>query len=206
MEKGNNNRIQFLYASINDAQELIRFIDTKTALSISIIGALIFGIFASLDNLVKYYNLYSFSYHLELILLIILIILCIWVIARIIRPTYNPYKNLIIDSEKEFKVMFYLSENKYHIIFPFFNSKKHKLIHDFDKYINSIKISSDEDLIEALCLELFKVSYTRNIKNDRFNFLIILLIVSTIVFIIQYLTYLSQTDSIKITLENLCCK
>ena len=55
-------KITFLTAAITDAQELIRFIDTKTAIVITILGAYIVAIFSVLDKIISNYNLFSLMF------------------------------------------------------------------------------------------------------------------------------------------------
>lgn len=198
-------RIEFLYSAINDAQELIKFIDTKTAVAITIIGSLIVGLFTTLETTVKYYCFYSCWFHFLFYLLIILLIVCVWVTIKIIKPTNNPKENLQIDPKIVFKLNYFITANKYQFGFPFYNSEKHKLDEKFGDYSNLISSLNDHEIIDVLILELFKVSYIRNIKNDRFNHLVTFLILTTAVFFIEYVLYLNQTSDIKTILEY-CCK
>lgn len=197
-------KIEFLYSAISDAQELIKFIDTKTAVAITIIGSVIVGLFTTLETTLKYFHFYSCWFHFMFFLLIILLIVCVWVTTRIIKPTNNPKDNLQIDPAKTFKLKFFIPINKYQFGFPFYNSDKHKLAEKFDEYSTSISSLTDLEIIDILTLELFKVSYIRNIKNDRFNNLVRLLILTTLIFFIEYVLYLNQTNDIKTILENCC--
>jgi hypothetical protein len=198
-------KIDFLYSAISDAQELIKFIDTKTAVAITIIGSIIVGLFTTLETTLKYFCFYSCWFHFLFYLLIILLVLCIWVTTRIIKPTNNPKDNLQIDPTKVFKLKFFIPVNKYRFGFPFYNSDKHKLDEKFNDYSTSISSLTEPEIIDILTLELFKVSYIRNIKNDRFNYLLTFLILTTVIFFIEYVLYLNQTDDIKTILEH-CCK
>lgn len=59
MSDNTGEKIEFLYFAISDAQELIKFIETKTAVAISIIGSIAVGLFTNLETILKYFNLYS---------------------------------------------------------------------------------------------------------------------------------------------------
>lgn len=205
MADNSDKKIEFLYSAITDAQELIRFIDTKTAVAITIIGSIIVGLFTTLETTIKYFSLYSCWFLLVFFLLIVLLILCIWITSRIIKPTNNPKDNLQIDRTKTFKVKFFIPQNEYKLGFPFFNSCKHKLVEKFEDYSSSTFSLSDHEIIDILTLELFKVSFIRNIKNDRFNHLVTLLILTTVIFFIEYIMYLNQSNDIKAILEH-CCR
>jgi hypothetical protein len=206
-DKDNSDkRIDFLNSAISDAQELIRFTDTKTAVAITIIGSIIVGLLTTLETTLKFYCLYNWLFHVLFYLLNILLIVCIWITARIIKPTNNPKANLNLDQTKKFKTKYYIPLNKYMLGYPFYNSDKHKLEEKFIDYSNSTNDLSNNDIIEILILELFKVSFIRNIKNDRFNVLVSLLIITSIVFVLTYVTYIYQTNEIKATLEHCCTK
>lgn len=204
MRDNTEKKIEFLYTAINDTQQIINFIDTKTAFAVTIIGSIIVGLITTLETTIKYFIFYNFWLYITFFLLLVHLILSIWVITRIIKPTNNPFDNLKFDSNKKFKIKFFIAKNKYRVGFPFFNSNRHKLDENFNEYSNSIKKISNLELFDVLTLELFKVSFIRNIKNDRFNYLITLLIITTIIFFIHYLLYLSQTDKIKSILEHYC--
>jgi len=53
------NKINFLNNAISDAQELIRFTDTKTAIVITILGGYIVAFFSNLEKIVQYSSGYS---------------------------------------------------------------------------------------------------------------------------------------------------
>jgi hypothetical protein len=205
MSDNTEKKIEFLYSAISDSQELIKFIDTKTAVAITVIGSIVVGLFTSLENILKYFSLYSCWFHFTFFLLIIFLTVCIWIISRIIKPTNNPKDNLQVDLARKFKMNFFIPVNKYQLGFPFYNSDKHKLSENLDDYITAVNSLTNLEIIEVLALELFKISFIRNIKNDRFNHLIKFLILTTLIFIIEYVLYLNQTNDIKEILEN-CCK
>ena len=204
MEDNLDKKIEFLYSAIKEAQELINFIDKKTAFAVTIIGSILVGLFTNLETIIKYFPYYNFWFHLSLFLLIGLLIICIWVTIRIIKPTNNPIENLKINDKEIFKINYFISINKYRIGYPFFNSKEHKLVQNFEEFSTSLNNLSNLDIVNLLTLELLKVSFIRNIKNDRFNLLILLLIITSMLFSIQYILLYSQTNYIKFILKNSC--
>jgi hypothetical protein len=204
------NKINFLNTAISDAQELIRFIDNKTAIIITILGAFVVSFFASLDKIVEYSAGYSNWFWLFLGVFFFLITLCIIVTTRIIKPTNNPIDNINFGSGTKPSLKFFLSPNDYSKGFlqSFKNSKKFKLSENFETYIQQVNLSTDSDIINALTLELFKVNYIRNIKNDRFNTLLWLLFITAIAFFFAYIFFSIETHN---AIENLnhihqhCC-
>jgi hypothetical protein len=193
-----DNKISFLNAAIVDAQDLIKFIDTKTAIIITIIGAYVVTFFVSTDKILEYSFEYSNWFWIFLTIFLILITSCIILTVRIIKPTNNPYANINFGSTKRPTLKFFLAPNDYSQsnLVSFTNSDTFKLSENFETYSKSLKDSRDSDILDSLTLELFKVSFIRNIKNDRFNTLLWLLFITTISFIISYSFYSVETHNV----------
>lgn len=206
----NDSKISFLSDAISDAQELIRFCDTKTAIVITILGAYVVAFFSSLDKIIEYSFGYSGWFWFFLIAFFVLLILCIIVTTRIIKPTNNPVDNINFGGSDKPKVKFFLTPNDYSKggLQTFANSSKFKLTENFETYSQLLGTADEKDIINSLTLELFKVSFIRNIKNDRFNTLLWLLVVTTISFFAAYLFFSIETHN---TIEQLkhihghCC-
>jgi len=195
----NSTKISFLSNAISDAQELIKFCDTKTAIVITILGSYVFAFFSNIEKLVKYSSGYSIGFWILLSLFLLLLLLCIVITTRIIKPTNNPIDNIVFGNQKNPKLKFFLAPNDYSAggIYAFQNSSKFKLKENFEEYLKNLNIVKDEEIIQTLTLELFKVNYIRNIKNDRFNILLYLLAFTTIIFILTYLRFSFETNIIE---------
>lgn len=198
----NASKISFLSDAISDAQELIRFCDTKTAIIITILGAYVVSFFSSIDKIVEYSSGYSFGFWFFLILFLIFLALCIILTTRIIKPTNNPVDNIDFGQQSKPSLKYFLPLNDYSKggFYPFKNSAKFKLKESFETYSQQLSVYTEADIISSLTLELFKVSFIRNIKNDRFNILLWLLVATTISFFIAYLFYSIETHN---TIEHL---
>src|SRR5574343_495856 len=94
-----SSKISFLSNAIADAQELIRFCDTKTAIVITILGSYIFAFFSNIEKIVKYSSGYSYGFWILLSLFLLFLILCIVLTTRIIKPTNNPIDNIIFGEQ-----------------------------------------------------------------------------------------------------------
>jgi len=193
-----DKKIDFLCNAIADAQELIRFIDTKTAVAITVLGAYVLAFFANADRIIEYSFGYSLCFWFSLSLFMVCITLCIAITVRIIKPTNNPAKNINFGNLKVPDLGFFLSPNEYFKddFYPFYNSDSFKLNIDFEAYIKQITNSNEDNIIHSLTFELFKVSFIRNIKNDRFNKLLLLLAATTIIFFISYFLFTLETQQI----------
>lgn len=182
------NNIEFLYAAILDAQELIRFIDTKTAAAVTVLGALFVGIYSNLEMAVLHYSKFSCQYHLFLWLFTFTWILGIWIVIRILFPTMNPSNNVFFTGkDKPNKTHFFLASNKYgyQLGSLFLNIKSDKLDVKFDDYKNEVAALTSSDIISELSVELHKVSFIRNLKTQRFKFLVWITILAALFFFIQ---------------------
>lgn len=202
------NKITFLSTAIADAQELIRFTDTKTTVVITILGAYIVAFFSVLDKIITNYVLYSNGFIFSLVAFLLLLILTILVTVRIIKPTNNPVENIKLGSNTNIPTLqFYVSPNDYSKddFFAFCNSKKFRLSKTLKDYISEL---DDSQIVASLTFELLKVSYIRNVKTDRFNVLIWLLFFTTITFFISYIYFSIENHFIQLNLEalnNSCC-
>jgi hypothetical protein len=190
-------KIDFLKTAISDAQELIKFIDAKTTIIITILGAYVVSYFASLNMIIEHSSEYSNWFWFLLIIFFMLITLCIIVTTRIIKPTSNPVENINFGSTNKPTLKFFLTPNDYSKGFlkSFTNSKKFKLSENFETYSQALSKATEIDIINSLTLEFFKVSYIRNIKNDRLNTLLWLLFITTIFFVLSYFNFAIETHN-----------
>lgn len=203
-------KISFLSDAISDAQELIRFCDTKTAIVITILSAYVVAFFSSLDKIIEYSFGYSCWFWVFLVAFFILLALCVIVTTRIIKPTNNPVDNINFGGSSKPKIKFFLTPNDYSkgTLHSFTNSVDFKLSENFETYSQEISNANNADIISSLTLELFKVSFIRNIKNDRFHTLLWLLVATTISFFVAYFFFSIETHN---TIEQLkhiqghCC-
>jgi hypothetical protein len=198
MESCNTDKkIEFLYAAIDSSQRLIKFTDTKTAAAIAIISAMVADLLNRLggtfEKIVEYSSLLGCLFNVTFLILVLLLISCIIIAGRIIKPTNNPTENLNIDSEdiESVKNMYYIYKSKYaswnHM---FFNSDKHKLDIKFKDYCDKINELDPNKIIKVLSFEILKVSFIRSIKDDRFKWLVRLLIATGTVFFVNYVLYI----------------
>lgn len=200
------NKVNFLSTAIADAQELIRFIDSKTTVVITILGSYIVAYFAVIEKIVANYNLYNIDFIVSFYIFVALLILSILITVRIIKPTNNPAENIDLDGITSPSLNFYIAPNKYKgIFFPFYNSKKFKLSKTLKDYNSQLK---DTEILNSLTFELLKVSYIRNVKSDRFNTLMWFLFFTTIAFFISYFLFSIENhyilSNLKV-LESSCC-
>lgn len=187
MSNNNEHKINFLTSAITDAQELIRFIEAKTAIAITIIGAYFVTFISFFPSVVENYTFLSFWFCLWQIVFLIVSALTIHIMLRVIMPSNNPVYNLNITPEEIPSITYYLGANKYQNWTGLFrNSHKSKLAIKHHDCYNSILSADDYQVINSLSFELEKVSFIRNLKSDRFKLMIKMLLVNTIAFCISF--------------------
>jgi len=189
---------EFLYNALNDAQELIKYIESKTGFVIGLITAIITTIFLISDNIIKYSSNWSFCFWFCFVLLTVGIILSIVIIIKIICPIKSPMDNIKINVKEIPELKYFLFPNDYKnkLLMPFFNSKNSKLRIGFNKYYSGIKNLDDKTIEKVLIIEILKLNYLRNLKADRFNALIIVLVTSAAIFILFFIRYQIELKSI----------
>jgi hypothetical protein len=189
-EKNNDSeKIQFLYSAISDAQELIKFTDTKVAFATTLFGALLIGFYNQLMDIIEYFNQFSWELKIVGALLLISFIIIGIIVTTILFPNNKAHERLDLPNDFDLPIEFYLFKNSYSCKFPFFKPKKRKLKSKFKKHLNSISGITSESIIQILDYELHKVSYIRNLKNDRFKILVICLMTSTILFFVSIVLF-----------------
>lgn len=185
----NQNRMLFLSSAISDAQELIKFIDAKLTVAITLLSSFIVAYFLSLDDLINSYKKLSVSFHVLFYIFCIFFIFSIIIVVRIIKPTDNPEKNIQTGNAIKPSLKFYLESNTKSWSYPFHNSSLFKLCDNYDAIKGNIISATDEQIIDSLSYELCKVSFIRNIKQGRFNNLIWFLIFTSVFFLISYIFF-----------------
>lgn len=182
-------KIEFLYNAISDAQELIKFTDNKVAFATTLYAALLIGFYTELKDLIEHFDLFSWWLKIIGALLLISFILIGIIVTTILFPNNNAHERIDCSNDFDPPGEFYLLKNSYSGKFPFFNPKKRKLDAKFNKHLNSISEFTSEKIIQILDYELHKVSYIRNLKNDRFKFLVICLMSATLLFLISIVLF-----------------
>lgn len=184
----NENKLLSIQFLISECQETIKYIETKATISITVIAGFIIAIFEKIDLITTNFNNYDTTTIILLSLLGTLIIISIFVLVSIINPIQNPSKS-IQEVDKDIEIIkIYFPKNKYeNKILSIFkvNNEKDSLNYSFSKFIKNLK-SDEKTIINSFSFELFKLSFIRNIKKDRLEFLIKIIIATSIIFFITF--------------------
>jgi hypothetical protein len=191
MENETELKIDFLKTAISDTQELIRYTENKAAFIITILGGMLVYYFSFLNEICNNYEILGKWFWATTTLFFTFYSICIIILVKLIKPIIVPIDNLIIENVNKPKLIFFLGKNNYgkskFIVFR--NSKEFKLDMNFEDYFNTLLTSSSDSILKTLTFEVFKLSYIRNIKNDRFNILIKFLIYTVFFFVITIIFF-----------------
>jgi hypothetical protein len=193
-----NNKFNFLITAIKDSQELIRFLDYKTAFILTIVSGYFIAIFSTIEKVIKYCSYFSCFFWLIYFLIIMLLSICILIILRIFKPTISPKENINIGDNKIPLPSFFITKINYNNSFfsYFFNSKKDILSKSFSEYKKEILNTSENDILDSLSFELLKVSFIRTLKEDRLNALLFVFIISTVFVALYFIVFYVITKDI----------
>jgi Protein of unknown function (DUF3307) len=176
-EKDNAYKEAFLYKALDDGQNTIRFTDTKAAAVIAF-WTFFIATFISMKGIWFKYIVELKSWT-ELIFVILLILLMIAYLIRSVILAYtalvprsNPGAH-IMSEDIQSKGLFYLYG--YNLPVPlepkylYKNHKDLKLGKKTKEYIKEFKEITEEEVNNEIILELQKISFIRNLKIDRVN-------------------------------------
>ncbi len=185
------DKIPFLTLAINDTQQLIKNIDTKLTVVLTILGAFIVTYFNKIDEIIYHSKELGHWWWLTMILFVYYLIRTIVLTAKILIPTQNPSLHINMGTASSPKVDFFLPTNNYANgdIHLFNDTIMCYLSKNYNDFINEVKNADGNDLIEALSYELLKLSYIRNLKYNRFKALIKSLSTTTILFFTTFIIF-----------------
>lgn len=169
-----SEQYNFIYNAINDAQETIRFTDTKSGAVIVVVMGLIAGVVTLID---KYYTLLNQLAVLPKVIAILGVIyfsLCIFISLilslRSINPANNPNDHIDLgDWPNSPNIKYYLSGLTPSMRWEdyLWELKDLKFSISASEYYKNIEGSKDPDLLKSLTLELLKLSYIKEKKMQR---------------------------------------
>jgi hypothetical protein len=179
-------KLAFMYKIIDDNQATIRFLDTKAAFGIALLGAII-GKVLDREQLAAYLN------HGIVTLLISIVFACLIVVSavlgfRTVFPTVNPAQNVSFPDNLEPK--FFIAKFKPNRFLRYFSSNKKfaMLETTHAAYCDALGQANAENLVKIAGAEVLKLSFIRQLKTDRLGAFSRVLIGTVIGFIFLTLT------------------
>ncbi len=159
-----SSRLQFLYNAVEDAQNTIRFIDTKAAFCVTLLSGMTAGALQGTHS--DHPALHKILFTIFLMAVGLSLLICMRVIFPVIKPHSAPSPHPARPLPK-----FFIHQHKTHhwIRHTFSNSVDDVLCDDHASYTTALTASSDDDLVTAMCDELLMVSLIRQIKSDRLH-------------------------------------
>jgi hypothetical protein len=171
-----NAKLNFIYKAIEDAQQTVKFTDTKTTMAFIALGIFVSMIGTGLPNFAKYYWYMPEFIQIIFVVAITIFLVCvgasIFLTVKVITPRSNPSNHLIIKEYKP-KGLFYIWELNYHWKDGFIDRKEIKLQTSFEDYHKRLlEIKETIDIEKELIFELLKVSYIRELKIVRLKYMV----------------------------------
>lgn len=153
-------KLEFLYKAIEDSQQTIRFVDTKTSVTTFVVGLIVALLTSGLPDFADYFWNMPPAIQLFSIAVILLsglfIALTLNIAIQVVYPKTNPSQH--INKTTALKEVFYIYELT-------LVGKTPMIKQSYEEYLAKIKsIVSLDEIIEELSYELLKVSYIRETK------------------------------------------
>ncbi|MFS0788786.1 DUF3307 domain-containing protein [Shouchella sp. 1P09AA] len=191
-EEFNKRNVEFIYKSIEDAQNTIRFTDTKAA---AVIGfwTLMVTIFIGLEvrilkvaTNINHWTTAIFLLFLALFM-IYLFIRSVWLAYLTLVPKSNPGEHIEKEGINTYG-LFYLFGYNYSLPlkdrYLYQNKLDLKLAGSTKEHLESLNRLTNEQVLAELIFEQQKTSFIRNLKIDRVNLAITNIIVFLIVLLV----------------------
>lgn len=158
-------QLEFLYKSLEDNQNVIRFLDAKAGFAIVLLSAMAGKIMSNMSSYLPRAGLPLWHVVLLCVFLTSLLLAAL-IFVRVIFPSSNPAANC---RTLTLTPPFFLCEFKpkrFHRIFTS-NPKYSQLAQDHEAYLGQILTADATALVRVISAEVLKVSYIRQIKADR---------------------------------------
>jgi hypothetical protein len=155
-----SSRLEFLYRSVDDTQNTIRFIDTKAAFCVTLLSGMTAGV------LQRGHGAHGHLFLVFMAAVAVSLVLCLRVIFPVIKPHSAPSADPARRPPK-----FFISHHAAHhwLRHTFSNMVDNVLSEDHDSYTAAVRDASDDDILTAMCDEVLMISLIRQIKTDRLH-------------------------------------
>jgi hypothetical protein len=161
-----NSKLTFLYKVLDDNQANIRFVDTKAAVGIAILSAILAKSVAVIQASRPWFGRPVYLLTVEAMVMLSAVVAAT-LAFRVIFPTINPTKNVDLGGVPH--PQFYVRDME-----PrrwrrhFFSGPRFaKLKKTRADYVRELSEASEDDLLGTMAAEALKVSFIREIKTDR---------------------------------------
>jgi hypothetical protein len=178
-----------LLSLLQDVQENTRFIEGKVGVVIILLTGIVALFISNFENIITYFDKYSFFLKSLFFLSLGGIIASIYFIAKIILPVNNP-ADKIPEPYKSYPNI-YQGKNM--------TFDTNLIVNKFDEGLTSL-----ENINKVLELEYLKTSFIRNVKTKNFNRLIIVCIFA-LAFVLSQFTIMKIEEKNNAIVEQKCC-
>jgi len=180
-ESDRSHTLTFLYKVIDDNQATIRFLDTKAAFGIAVLGAMV-------GKLLDGEELAALAadgplIHWCIVVLGLLITFAAFLGYKTIFPTVNPAQNVSFPDNLEPK--FFISKFSRKSFWRLFSSRKNLAMLEMSHsdYCAAVRSATAEKIESIAAAEVLKLSFIRQLKMDRLSALAKVLVLAVFFFI-----------------------
>lgn len=176
-----STRLEFLYRSITDSQETIRFLDTKAAFCVTLLTAMMAAAFGPLVQAHQMHRVHSIVLYLFAAATVVTLALCL----KVIFPTVHLQGTFSASGPASPAFFLPHKHSRFRILRNVWNAGEYPLSIPHDRYQNSVVNAGDIDLVHSLCDEVITVSVLRQVKSDRLRAAILGLMTAVFFFFLQ---------------------
>lgn len=193
---------EFLYKSLDDAQNTIRSLDSKTGIGIVVLGAMI-GAAITREEIAAIRASGLVSILIALIFAALCALSAVFAF-RTVFPTINPAANISLP--KGLEPPFFIHELRPRRFWRLFSSNPQhaKLALTHESYIASLRAATADTIEAVMAAEVLKVSFIRQMKTDRLAAFAKALTVTVIAFVVLLLAVPSHRDELNLTRQEKC--
>ncbi|MFS0882205.1 DUF3307 domain-containing protein [Metabacillus niabensis] len=204
----NKSKLDFLYKAIDDAQNTIRFTDTKAGAVIAFWTLVLNVLIRTKDDWINLFGELSSNEKILIIIFIFLMLFyflrSIWLSYMTLVPKLNPRKHIDIN-DFHAQDLFFISETHPEIKgkYLYGNYENLKLKNSAKDYHDKISKLDNNDIEKELVFELQKISFIRNIKISRTSTAITSVIYFLITIMLMFIYLFGNSLLDFISIENL---
>lgn len=158
-----SSRLEFLYRIVADAQETIRFLDTKAGFCVTLLTAMMAAAFGPLARTSHHGQLHTIALGVFAVATLLTLAMCL----RVIFPTIHLQGTFSATGSAS--PAFFLPHGARKPLQSVWTSNSYPLGVTHDDYTASVIAAGDMDLIRSMCDEVVIVSAIRQLKSDRLH-------------------------------------
>jgi len=176
-----STRLEFLYRIVVDAQETIRFLDTKAAFCVTLLTAMMAAAFGPLAQIHHAHQLHTIALGIFAAAALLTLALCL----KVIFPTVHLQGAFSATGPASPAFFLPHRHSRFRVLRSVWKASGNPLSVSHDGYQASVVNARDIDLVRSMCDEVITVSALRQVKSDRLRAAILGLTAAVLFFFVQ---------------------